>query len=176
MNSDEEYDPRDKDSGRLDFSKVRPKEFPKRKRDEDDGNSSDEEDDEDFHENRSLKRARGGSVKSMGRKSTSGVSTGGKSHVSKFSQASKRSNKSGFALTGKEFKSKKGAGGDTQGKQKLEPYAYWPMDPKLLNRRHVKNTAARKGLKKVVAKARFSTESIKVNPTLRCIFSSGEAH
>ena len=37
-------------------------------------------------------------------------------------------------MYGCRFKAKKGAAGDTKGSSKLEPYAYWPLDRKLLNR------------------------------------------
>ena len=48
------------------------------------------------------------------------------------------------------FKAKKGAGGDTKGSSKVEPYAYWPMDRRMLNRRPDKKREARAGLAGVV--------------------------
>lgn len=51
--------------------------------------------------------------------------------------------------TGDRFKSRK-AGGDVKGKAKVEPYAYWPLDRKLLNRRAAKSRGAKKGLDKVI--------------------------
>ena len=40
-----------------------------------------------------------------------------------------------------------------QGSSKLEPYAYWPLDRKLLNRRAGKAQGAKAGLDKVVRAA-----------------------
>ena len=53
------------------------------------------------------------------------------------------------------YRAKKGAKGDVQGKsRKLEPYAYWPLDPKLLNRRASKKATAKDGLARVVRNAK----------------------
>ena len=53
------------------------------------------------------------------------------------------------------YRAKKGARGDAQGKdRKLEPYAYWQLDPKLLNRRASKKAAAKDGLARVVRNAK----------------------
>lgn len=57
---------------------------------------------------------------------------GGKSHTS-----------------GERYKSKR-AGGDIKGKAKLEPFAYWPLDRRLLNARREKRREGQEGLKKVV--------------------------
>ena len=38
--------------------------------------------------------------------------------------------------------------------RKLEPYAYWPLDPKLLNRRASKRASAKEGLGRVVRNAK----------------------
>ncbi|KAK7363336.1 hypothetical protein VNO77_05476 [Canavalia gladiata] len=56
---------------------------------------------------------------------------------------------SGWAYTGKEYASKKAAG-DVKRKDKLEPYAYWPLDRKMMSRRPEQRTAARKGMASVV--------------------------
>jgi len=56
---------------------------------------------------------------------------------------------SGWAYTGKEYGSKK-AGGDVKKKDKLEPYAYWPLDRKMMSRRPQQRAAARKGMASVV--------------------------
>ena len=48
------------------------------------------------------------------------------------------------------FKARKGAAGDTKGTSKVEPYAYWPLDRKLLNRRPGKKADAVQGLARVV--------------------------
>ena len=52
------------------------------------------------------------------------------------------------------FKARKGAKGDTKGASKVEPYAYWPLDRKMLNRRAGKQAAAKKGLQRVVKAAK----------------------
>ncbi len=53
------------------------------------------------------------------------------------------------------FKARKGgAGGDVKGSSRVEPYAYWPLDRKLLNRRPGKKAAAEQGLQRVVGAAR----------------------
>lgn len=35
----------------------------------------------------------------------------------------------------------------------MEPYAYWPLDRKMLNRRQQKSKGAKKGLEKIIAAA-----------------------
>ncbi|KAH7365818.1 hypothetical protein KP509_18G047800 [Ceratopteris richardii] len=63
----------------------------------------------------------------------------------------KRRTETGWAYTGGEYASKKGEGkGDVKRQGKLDPYAYWPLDPKMLNRRESKKAVARKGLASVV--------------------------
>lgn len=52
------------------------------------------------------------------------------------------------------FKSKGRAGGDTKGASRVEPYAYWPLDRKMLNRRPAKKAAAEQGLDAVVRAAK----------------------
>lgn len=61
----------------------------------------------------------------------------------------RRTSESGWAYTGSEYKSKK-AGGDLKRKGKLEPYAYWPLDRKMVSRRPEHRAAARKGMSSVV--------------------------
>ena len=46
----------------------------------------------------------------------------------------------------------KGGGGDVKGASKVEPYAYWPLDRKMLNRRAAKTAAAKSGLGDVIGK------------------------
>jgi ribosomal RNA-processing protein 12 len=46
------------------------------------------------------------------------------------------------------------AGGDTKGSAKVEPYAYWPLDKRLMNRRQQKSKGAKEGLDKIVVAAR----------------------
>ncbi|KAL3642880.1 hypothetical protein CASFOL_013695 [Castilleja foliolosa] len=60
-----------------------------------------------------------------------------------------KTSESGWAYTGKEYASKK-AGGDLKRKDKLEPYAYWPLDRKMMSRRPEHRAAARKGMASVV--------------------------
>jgi len=57
--------------------------------------------------------------------------------------------KAGRAYTGKEYASRK-AGGDIKRKDKLEPYAYWPLDRKMMSRRPQQRAAAKKGMATVV--------------------------
>ncbi|XP_054821263.1 uncharacterized protein LOC129320102 isoform X2 [Prosopis cineraria] len=66
-------------------------------------------------------------------------------------QVKKRRKKleSGWAYTGREYVSKK-ASGDVKRKDKLEPYAYWPLDRKMMSRRPQHRAAARKGMASVV--------------------------
>ncbi|XP_062143407.1 uncharacterized protein LOC133851110 isoform X1 [Alnus glutinosa] len=61
----------------------------------------------------------------------------------------KTSDSGGWAYTGSEYSSKK-AGGDVKRKDKLEPYAYWPLDRKMMSRRPEHRAAARKGMASVV--------------------------
>lgn len=64
-------------------------------------------------------------------------------------QKRRKTSDSGWAYTGKEYGSKK-AGGDVKKKDKLEPYAYWPLDRKMMSRRPQLRAAARKGMASVV--------------------------
>ncbi|XP_034221064.1 uncharacterized protein LOC117631848 isoform X2 [Prunus dulcis] len=68
---------------------------------------------------------------------------------SKKTQKRRKTSESGWATTGKEYGSKK-AGGDLKRKDKLEPYAYWPLDRKMMSRRPEHRAAARKGISSVV--------------------------
>ncbi|KAL3830065.1 hypothetical protein ACJIZ3_018867 [Penstemon smallii] len=61
----------------------------------------------------------------------------------------RKTSETGWAYTGKEYASKK-AGGDVKRKDKLEPYAYWPLDRKMVSRRPEHRAAARKGMASVV--------------------------
>lgn len=65
------------------------------------------------------------------------------------SQKKKQKTESGWAFTGSQYTSKK-AKGDLKRKNKLEPYAYWPLDRKLLNRREESKAIARKGMSAVM--------------------------
>lgn len=64
-------------------------------------------------------------------------------------QKRRKTSDSGWAYTGSEYTSKK-ASGDVKRKGKLEPYAYWPLDRKMMSRRPEQRSAARKGMSSVV--------------------------
>lgn len=68
---------------------------------------------------------------------------------SKRPQKRKKTSDSGWAYIGSEYTSKK-ARGDVKRKDKLEPYAYWPLDRKMMSRRPEHRAAARKGMASVV--------------------------
>lgn len=84
--------------------------------------------------------------------SRGGRAKGGESKVNLSNKARKlQDGKRGFAMGGEEYRAGKGkGGGDAQGKKKLEPFAYWPLDPKMLNRREGKRADARKGMADVL--------------------------
>ncbi|CAL5397016.1 unnamed protein product [Camellia sinensis] len=74
------------------------------------------------------------------------------SHVSMNSQRGQKRRKTsdtGWSYMGSEYASKK-ARGDVKRKGKLEPYAYWPLDRKMMSRRPEQRAAARKGMASVV--------------------------
>uniref|UniRef100_A0A804PP75 RRP12-like protein n=1 Tax=Zea mays TaxID=4577 RepID=A0A804PP75_MAIZE len=73
----------------------------------------------------------------------------GKSSVRSQSIKKRKTSGSGWAYTGHEYTSKK-ASGDLKKKDKMEPYAYWPLDRKLLNRRSDRKASARKGMSSVM--------------------------
>ncbi|KAL0770626.1 hypothetical protein Bca101_035777 [Brassica carinata] len=60
-----------------------------------------------------------------------------------------KTSESGYAYTGKEYASKK-ASGDLKRKDKLEPYAYWPLDRKIMSRRPDQKAVAVRGMSSVV--------------------------
>eukprot|EP00850_Spirogloea_muscicola_P022198 SM000282S10601 [mRNA] locus=s282:83628:97088:+ [translate_table: standard] len=65
--------------------------------------------------------------------------------------ASTAARKKGWGYTGQEYADKRGrAGGDAQRAGRLEPYAFWPLDAKLLNRREGKRAQARSGMASVL--------------------------
>lgn len=78
--------------------------------------------------------------------------TSGRSSANSLAKSNKKRQKttdSGWAYTGGEYTSKK-ASGDIKKKDKFEPYAYWPLDRKLLNRRAEHKASARKGMASVM--------------------------
>lgn len=68
-------------------------------------------------------------------------------------QKKRKTSDSGWAYTGKEYTSRK-ASGDLKRKGKVEPYAYWPLDRKMLSRRPEQKAAARKGMSSVIKLAK----------------------
>ncbi|KAJ6862737.1 RRP12-like protein [Populus alba x Populus x berolinensis] len=72
-----------------------------------------------------------------------------KSVNSRKTQKRRKTSDSGWAGTGNAYASKK-AGGDLRKKDKLETYAYWPLDRKMMSRRPEHRAAAWKGMARVV--------------------------
>ena len=70
-------------------------------------------------------------------------------NTSKKNQKRMKTSESGYAYTGKEYASKK-ASGDLKRKDKLEPYAYWPLDRKMMSRRPDQRAVAVRGMSSVV--------------------------
>lgn len=68
---------------------------------------------------------------------------------SQIAQKRRKTSDGGWAYMGSEYGSKK-ASGDVKRKGKLEPYAYWPLDRKMMSRRPEQRAAARKGMANVV--------------------------
>lgn len=76
--------------------------------------------------------------------SRTGVSSGGRSARSQKSSAGKS-----VVHEADRYRSKKSQG-DVKGAKKFEPYAYWPMDRRLMNRRPSKRREAKQGLQRVL--------------------------
>ncbi|CAA0821517.1 ARM repeat superfamily protein [Striga hermonthica] len=102
-------------------------------------------------EGKSKKADRKKKRESLDAEENDGKSEAGSHLSSKSAKTQKRrkTSESGWAYTGKEYASKK-AGGDVKRKDKLEPYAYWPLDRKMVSRRPEHRAAARKGMASVV--------------------------
>ncbi|KAD6455114.1 hypothetical protein E3N88_09820 [Mikania micrantha] len=88
------------------------------------------------------------------RRETTEAATGSDSDIlrsvaSQKTEKRRKTSQSGWAYTGSEYSSKK-AGGDLKRKGKLEPYAYWPLDRKMVSRRPEHRATARKGMSSVV--------------------------
>jgi ribosomal RNA-processing protein 12 len=89
-------------------------------------------------------RSRGG--RTEGGRSRDGRTEGGRSAPG---------DRRGAQHSGDRFKAKgKGAAGDVKGGSRVEPYAYWPLDRKLLNRRAQKTRSAKQGLDRIVTAAK----------------------
>ena len=122
--------------GRLLISEERS--FGKRRRDGDDGD---------------------GDARSLGGKSHR--SSGGKS--SQGGRSQKRVRTGTLVHSAGAFRSKKSAGGDVSRTGGVQPYAYWPMDAKLLNRRAGRRRQALTGLDQVVRAVRNANKNGKRN-------------
>lgn len=72
---------------------------------------------------------------------------------SRKNQKRMKTSESGYSYTGKEYASKK-ASGDLKKKDKLEPYAYWPLDRKMMSRRPEQRAVAVRGMSSVVKMAK----------------------
>jgi ribosomal RNA-processing protein 12 len=96
--------------------------------------------------------------RSAGGRSAGGRSAGGRSAASSMggrSAASAGKGKGATHHSGERFKPRKsGTGGDVKGSNKVEPYAYWSFDRKMLNRRQGKKASASKSLTTVVRAAK----------------------
>ena len=98
-------------------------------------------------------------------------SAGGRSSRSKYAKTeggrSRMTSKTGVSSGGRSSRSQKSAGGksvvheadryrskkskgDVKGAKKFEPYAYWPMDRRMMNRRPSKRREAKQGLQRVL--------------------------
>jgi len=98
-------------------------------------------------------------------------SAGGRSSRSKYARTeggrSRMTSKTGVSSGGRSARSQKSAGGksvvheadryrskkskgDVKGAKKFEPYAYWPMDRRMMNRRPSKRREAKQGLQRVL--------------------------
>ncbi|KAF5185392.1 Rrp12-like protein [Thalictrum thalictroides] len=77
----------------------------------------------------------------------------------------RKTSDSGWAYTGNEYATKK-ARGDVKRKDKLEPYAYWPLDRKMMSRRPEHRAAARKGMASVANPLKLVTRIKKIQEDL----------
>lgn len=92
------------------------------------------------------RRSQGGPSSSQ----AGGQSLGGRSAAGHGGRGQGSAAKPAPAHSGDRFKAKHRAGGDTKGSSKVEPYAYWSFDRKMLNRRAGKKATASKSLKTIV--------------------------
>ncbi|KAK1418640.1 hypothetical protein QVD17_27785 [Tagetes erecta] len=81
-----------------------------------------------------------------------------RSVASRKKEKRRKTSQSGWAYTGSDYTSKK-AGGDLKRKGKFEPYAYWPLDRKMVSRRPEQRAVARKGMSSVVKRLEGQTVS-----------------
>lgn len=138
------------DQGRLIISEEK-KETKKRERD--DFLDQFDSDDSDIEDIRSI---HGANLALKGTKSIARASSYAGTIKSRAPNVGKRkTNERRPNHSGDRFKAKsRGTGGDVKGKSAVEPYAYWPLDRKMLNRRQQKTRSAKQGLDKVVNAAK----------------------
>ncbi|KAK9815144.1 hypothetical protein WJX73_008694 [Symbiochloris irregularis] len=105
-----------------------------------------------------LTRGRGGARSMTVRSGQGGASRGGRGGGnSNPTRGVKRKGRDGGSVathSGDRFKARKTAGGDVKGSSRVEPYAYWPLDRKALNKRPAKQAHAAKGLSNIVRGAK----------------------
>eukprot|EP00798_Chlamydomonas_sp_ICE-L_P031075 gene31075-6202_t len=129
----------------------------KRKRTADQGYDSDDSDFDDLRSIGGLSQAMKSAeksvhfAKSVAQGSAISKALSRKSDGSRASGGTRDGAKATAKHSGDRYKPKsKTAGGDTKGRSKVEPYAYWQFDRKMLNRRKAKHESASKSLGTVV--------------------------
>ena len=126
----------------------------KRKRGEEDVSDDDGGGSVGARSNVSRRTAKTNGTMRSGRTARTGKGRGG-SVGGRTERSGKTARGSNKAHGAEAYRAKKGAKGDVRSKsRKLEPYAYWPLDPKLLNRRASKRASAKEGLGRVVRNAK----------------------
>ncbi|CAN0858252.1 RRP12-like protein [Linum grandiflorum] len=123
---------------------LRSSELGKRKCESDDEPEIDEEGRMVIHEGENPKKG-----KSSAFDTDAKSEAGSKASTKTMQKKRRKTSESGWSYTGKEYKSKKAAG-DVKRKGKLEPYAYWPLDRKMMSKRPEQRAAARRGMSSVV--------------------------
>ncbi|KAF8100994.1 hypothetical protein N665_0212s0035 [Sinapis alba] len=127
-------------------SALRSSELRKRKADSDEEAEFDEEGRLIIHEGERAKRKE---ISDPDSDAKSSKGSRFSANTSKKNQKRMKTSESGYAYTGKEYASKK-ASGDLKRKDKLEPYAYWPLDRKMMSRRPDQRAVAVRGMSSVV--------------------------
>ncbi|GAA0164038.1 hypothetical protein LIER_19765 [Lithospermum erythrorhizon] len=128
-------------------SALRSSELQKRKRDSDDDLEVDSEGRLVIHEEGEVPKKKTSFNADSDDRSQAEESSASKG--SRKAQKRIKQSESGWSYTGNEYASKK-ASGDVKRKGKFEPYAYWPLDRKMVSRRPEHRAAARKGMSSVV--------------------------
>ena len=106
-------------------------------------------------------RTAAASVKSSGARSARSGRTDATRKTSSASHSAERFRASKGGASGDVVKNRKGGSSKSGGKASnaVEPYAYWPLDRKMLNRRPTKARVAAGGLEKVVAAGRAGAKA-----------------